>query len=153
MENYDKLLILAIGNPIRGDDGLGPLLIDVLYNKLSSSEKNSDNVYLLNSESTPENHTREIRQLKPSHIIIVDAVEFATNPGNIVIIQKDMIDTFNVSTHSMPISFIINYIEETIGSQVLTIGVQPKEMNLVNVISQEVIESVDELSNLIVDII
>ena len=70
-----------------------------------------------------------------------------------MIIDKDVIDTFNVSTHSMPISFIINYIEETIGSQIITVGIQPKEMNVVNVISPEIIESVEELSNLIVDII
>lgn len=139
---------------MRGDDGLGPLFLDILYDKLVKiTDKNTDNVYLLNSESTPENHTLEIRNLKPSHIIIVDAVEFDTTPGSIIKIDKNQIDTFNVSTHTMPISFIINYIEETVGSEVLTIGIQPKQMNLVNVISDEIKESIEELADYLVEIV
>lgn len=139
---------------MRGDDGLGPLFLDILYDKLVKiTDKNTDNVYLLNSESTPENHTLEIRNLKPSHIIIVDAVEFDTTPGSIIKIDKNQIDTFNVSTHTMPISFIINYIEETVGSKVLTIGIQPKQMTLVNVISDEIKESIEELANYLVEIV
>ncbi|HIH36095.1 MAG TPA: hydrogenase maturation peptidase HycI [Methanosphaera sp.] len=154
LNDYDKLLIFTIGNSFRGDDGLGPLLSENLYEKLSNlTSKNTDNVFLLNTESTPENHTHEIRTLHPSHIIIIDAVEFEANPGEMLIIQKEQIDTFNISTHSMPISFIINYIEETIGSKIMTIGIQPKEMKLVNIISDEVKESVDELSDMLVELV
>ncbi|WP_095609206.1 hydrogenase maturation peptidase HycI [Methanosphaera cuniculi] len=152
LDNYDKLLILTIGNPLRGDDGLGPLLSEKLYEKLVNiTDKNTDNIYLLNCETTPENDTSTIRQLKPSHIIIVDAVEFDTTPGEIIIIDKKQIDEFNVSTHSMPISFLINYIEKTIGSKVMIIGIQPEEMLLINKISTPVKESVETLSNIITE--
>lgn len=148
------MLIFTIGNSLRGDDGLGPLLSEKLYEKLSSlTTKNTDNVFLLNTESTPENHTHEIRTLSPSHIIIIDAVEFEASPGEMLIIQKEQIDTFNVSTHSMPISFIINYIEETIGSKIITIGIQPKEMKLVNKVSDEVKDSVEELTDILVELV
>ncbi|MBR0473317.1 MAG: hydrogenase maturation peptidase HycI [Methanosphaera sp.] len=139
---------------MRGDDGLGPLLSEQVYNKLVEiTDKNTDNVYLLNTESTPENHTIEIRNLKPSHIIIIDAVEFEAKPGEMLLINKEQIDTFNISTHSMPISFIINYIEETIGSKIITIGIQPKQMEQINTISEEVKESVEELTNIIVELV
>lgn len=139
---------------MRGDDGLGPLLSERLYDKLVEiTDKNTDDIYLLNTESAPENHTIEIRNLKPSHMIIIDAVEFEANPGEMLIIQKEQIDTFNVSTHSMPISFIINYIEETIGTEVMTIGIQPKEMEKIGIISDEIKESVEELTDMIVEII
>ncbi len=148
------MLIFTIGNSLRGDDGLGPLLSEKLYEKLSSlTTKDTDNVFLLNTESTPENHTHEIRTLSPSHIIIIDAVEFEASPGEMLIIQKEQIDTFNVSTHSMPISFIINYIEETIGSKIITIGIQPKEMKLVNKVSDEVKDSVEELTDILVELV
>ncbi|WP_323737492.1 hydrogenase maturation peptidase HycI [Methanosphaera sp. ISO3-F5] len=146
--------MFTIGNTMRGDDGLGPLLSEQVYNKLVEiTDKNTDNVYLLNTESTPENHTIEIRNLKPSHIIIIDAVEFEAKPGEMLLINKEQIDTFNISTHSMPISFIINYIEETIGSKIITIGIQPKQMELINTISEEVKESVEELTNIIVELV
>lgn len=147
-------MIFTIGNSIRGDDGLGPLLSDTLYEKLVKiTDKNTDNVYLLNTESTPENHTHEIRTLNPSHMIIIDAVEFDAQPGEMLIIKKEQIDTFNVSTHSMPISFIINYIEESIGTKIITIGIQPKQMNLINHISDEVKESVNQLTDILVELI
>ncbi len=70
-----------------------------------------------------------------------------------VLIDKDDIDTFNVSTHTMPISFIINYLEETVGCNIITVGIQPKDMKMVNMISDEVRRSVDELSTKIVELI
>ncbi len=83
----------------------------------------------------------------------MDAVEFEAQPGEMLIIQKEQIDTFNVSTHSMPVSFIINYIEETIGSKILTIGIQPKQMDLINKVSDEVKTSVEELSDKLVELV
>ena len=83
----------------------------------------------------------------------MDAVEFDINAGSIVVLDKKQIDTFNVSTHTMPISSIINYIEETIGSKILTIGIQPKQMNLVNKISEDVKNSVDELTDMLVELV
>ena len=121
-----------------------------MYDKLT---KVTDNIYLLNAGTAPENHTIEIRKLKPSHIIIIDAVEFDITPGSIIKIEKEQIDTFNLSTHTMPISFIINFIEETVGSTFFTIGIQPKDMTLVNVISDEVKESIEELTDLLVEIV
>jgi hydrogenase 3 maturation protease len=154
LKDYDKLLVFTIGNSLRGDDGLGPLLSDRLYDKLVKiATKSTDKVFLINTESTPENHTHEIRTLNPSHIIIIDAVEFDAKPGEMLVIHKEQIDTFNVSTHSMPISFIINYIEETIGSKIMTIGIQPKEMKLVNKVSEEVKYSVEELTDMFVELV
>lgn len=139
---------------MRGDDGLGSMLSEQLYEKLIKiTDKNTDNVYLLNTESTPENHTHEIRNLKPTHIIIIDAVEFEAKPGEMLLIHKEQIDTFNISTHSMPISFLINYIEETIGSKIITIGIQPKQMEIINTISEEVKTSVEELTDMIVELV
>ncbi len=86
-------------------------------------------------------------------MIIIDAVEFDAAPGEMLIIDKEQIDTFNVSTHSMPISFIINYIEESIGCKIITIGIQPKQMNLVNKVSDEVKDSVNELIEIIIELI
>ena len=120
---------------------------------MNITDKNTDNIFLLNTESTPENHTLEIRNLKPSHILIVDAVEFDAKAGEMLIIPKNQIDNFGISTHSMPVSFIINYIEESIGSEVFTIGIQPKEMNLVNKVSDEVTLSVEKLVDIIVILI
>jgi len=142
---------MGIGNTLRGDDGLGPKLIDLIYDKLVNSNINSDNVYLLNAATAPENHTIEIREINPSHLIIIDAVEFNQEPGSFIIVDKNQIDTFNFSTHTMPISFLINYLEDSVGCKVLTMGIQPEDMTLVDTISNPARESMDELVELIVN--
>lgn len=151
MKGYDKIVIMGIGNTLRGDDGLGPMLIDILYDKLVNSSINSDDVYLLNAGTAPENHTIEIREINPTHVIIVDAVEFNQEAGNFIIVNKEQIDTFNFSTHTMPVSFLINYLEDSVGCEILTLGIQPKDMKLVNIISDEVKESIEELSEKIIE--
>lgn len=142
---------MGIGNTLRGDDGLGPKLIDLIYDKLVNSSINSDNVYLLNAATAPENHTIEIREINPSHLIIIDAVEFSQEPGSFIIVDKNQIDTFNFSTHTMPISFLINYLEDSVGCNVLTMGIQPKDMTLVDTISTPAQQSMEELVELIVN--
>lgn len=141
---------MGIGNTLRGDDATGPKLIDIIYEKLVNSEVDSDNVYLLNAATAPENHTIEIRQINPSHLIIIDAVEFSDVPGSFIIVDKKQIDTFNFSTHTMPISFLINYLEESVGCEILTLGIQPKDMTLVDTISDEVNSSIEELAETII---
>lgn len=77
LENYDSLLILGIGNDIRGDDGLGPYIInqlsilkDFILNNSNQNDLNNninqnelinqdndfeffDNVYDINTGNTP----------------------------------------------------------------------------------------------------
>ena len=141
---------MGIGNTLRGDDATGPKIIDLLYERLVNSDVDSDNVYLLNAATAPENHTIEIREINPSHLIIIDAVEFEETPGSFIIVDKKQIDTFNFSTHTMPISFLINYLEDSVGCEIMTLGIQPKDMTLVDTISPEVKKSIEELAEVII---
>lgn len=141
---------MGIGNTLRGDDATGPKIIDVIYERLVNSDVDSDNVYLLNAATAPENHTIEIREINPSHLIIIDAVEFSSVAGSFIIVDKKQIDTFNFSTHTMPISFLISYLEDSVGCKILTLGVQPKDMTLVDTISDEVNRSINELAETII---
>lgn len=141
---------MGIGNTMRGDDATGPKIIDLLYERLVNSDVDSDNVYLLNAATAPENHTIEIREINPSHLIIIDAVEFDQEAGSFIIVDKKQIDTFNFSTHTMPISFLINYLEDSVGCEILTLGIQPKDMTLVDTLSSEVKESIEQLAEAII---
>ena len=54
LENCDNLLILGIGNDIRGDDGLGPYIINQLSilkkNILNKSNLNDNNQEIIKNE-------------------------------------------------------------------------------------------------------
>jgi hydrogenase 3 maturation protease len=136
--------VLAIGNELRGDDGLGPLFAK----KLSQIINDSSNVVVIDGGTVPENFTGSLRNEKPTHVILIDAVEMNGNPGDIEFIEKERISQFNVSTHAMPISFLIKYLETTSSFKIILIGIQPKKMVLGEEVTLEVENSINDLVNI-----
>lgn len=132
---------MAIGNELRGDDGLGPLFAKKLFEITNDSSK----VVVIDGGTVPENFTGSLRKEKPSHVILIDAVEMNGNPGDMKLIEKERISQFNVSTHAMPISFLIKYLETTSSFKIILIGIQPKKLVLGEEITIEVENSLNDL--------
>lgn len=102
-----------------GDDGAGPYLYQLLTeNPLSDWE-------VIDGGSAPENVAHQIRQLRPKRLLIVDAADMELSPGKIRIIDKDAIaELFFVSTHNMPLNFLIEQLEDDI-AEIVFVGIQP----------------------------
>ena len=132
-------MILGIGNEIKGDDGLGPIIAK------KSSALFDKNIIVFDGGTVPENYTGSIRKEKPTHIVLIDAVDMKKEPGYIRVVEKEEIANYNISTHAMPISYLIKYIETTIGAQIILVGVQPKSMGFAEPVSKEVEKSIDEV--------
>jgi hydrogenase 3 maturation protease len=135
-------VILGIGNEMRGDDGLG----SILAQKLSNLENN--NVTVFDGKTVPENFTGAIKRETPSHIIILDAVEMNEPHGHIKLVAKEEIANYSISTHAMPLSFLIKYLESTTPVEIMLIGIQPENMDLFCEISPKIQESVNYVFNL-----
>ena len=131
-------VILCIGNRYGGDDGVGPYIA----NNLKNQENN--NFYIIDSGIIPENYTSVIKKLNPKNLIIIDAVEMNLKPGDIRIIKKEKIGLMHISTHNIPISLLINYLEKYI-KNIYFIGIQSKRMS--GELSKEVKKSADLLIN------
>ena len=144
-ENYSKIIFLCIGNDMRGDDAIGPLIA----RNLAKLFKNQPELLVINAETVPENYTGVIRKEKPSHIIFIDAVEMEMDPGSIKLVKYDEIAEYNISTHAMPLSFMIKYLESFTDAKLLLIGIQPKNMEMSNPVSEEVKTGVEELTRIL----
>lgn len=116
------LVILCIGNKYGGDDGIGPYIAKNLINK------KNDNFYVIDSGTTPENYTSMIKKLNPKILIIIDAVEMGLKPGDIRIIDKEKIGVMHISTHNIPISLLISYLENYV-KKIIFIGIQSGKMS------------------------
>ena len=147
-EDHKLVIFLCIGNVMRGDDAIGPIVAE----KLNVIFKKQKDLIIINAETVPENYTGLIRKEEPSHIIFIDAVEMERNPGDIKLIQSNEIANYSISTHAMPISSMIKYIESFTDAKMLLIGVQPKNMELSNSVSNEVKNGVEELSTILKNI-
>ena len=144
-ENYTKIIFLCIGNDMRGDDALGPL---IAKNLEEIFQKKLD-LMVINSETVPENYTGLIRKEKPSHIIFIDAVEMKMNPGDIKFIHGEEIADYSISTHAMPLSFMIKYLKSFTDARILLIGIQPKNLEMSHDISEVVKNGVEKLTEII----
>jgi hydrogenase 3 maturation protease len=141
LKGYEKIVILGIGNEIKGDDGLGPI---IAQKSLLLFDKNK-NITVFDGGTVPENYTGLIRKENPTHIILVDAVDMKKKPGYIRVVRKEEIAKYNISTHAMPVSFLIKYMETTVNAQIILIGIQPKSMGFADPISKEVEKSIDDV--------
>ena len=113
-------LIMCIGNIDGGDDAIGPYIAD----KLQSNK----HITVINCGTAPENYTSSIKKYNPKRLIIIDAVEMDLEPGEIRIVPKEKIGRMHISTHGIPISILMDYLEKHI-EKIFFIGIQPKTIS------------------------
>ena len=112
---------MCIGKRDGGDDAVGPYIADRL-------KKDSDDFVVLDCGVAPENFTSVVKKHAPKDLIIVDAVEMGLKPGEIRIVPKEKIGVMTISTHGIPASVLMNYLEKYV-KEIFLIGIQPKNMS------------------------
>lgn len=123
------------------DDGIG------LY--ISENLNDLKDINLINAENVPENYVSRILKLKPQVLIVIDAMDFSSNPGDIKLFKESEIINYSSSTHSISLKMIIDYVKEELNFDFYLIGIQPKNIGLGNNFSREVLKSADKLISLI----
>ena len=144
LKEHQKVVILGIGNDMRGDDAVGTVLAQKLAKIFTENQK----ITVFDGKTVPENFTGAIRKERPSHIILVDAVDMNKKPGQIELISRKQIANYNISTHAMPLSFLIKYLKSTCPAELIIVGIQPKTTILVNKMSVEIENSIEMLLKL-----
>ncbi|MBE6499331.1 MAG: hydrogenase maturation peptidase HycI [Methanobrevibacter thaueri] len=125
LKNYNKLIILGVGNELKTDDGVGPFIIKKLKEENIENEK----LIFINAETVPENFTGKIRKENPTHLIIIDACLMNSKPGNMQIVNKKDFANIGISTHSMSLSFFVKYLEKDTDFKITFVGIEPETMN------------------------
>jgi len=140
-----RLLVLTVGNELRSDDGLGPYLASLIQETMVKRGH-----LLINAGTVPENFTGKIRSENPSHILIVDAVEMREDPGTVRFIERDSISEYSISTHAMPLSFLVRYLEDQGDYRIALMGVQPENLEFGTELSPVVEGAVRDLAGVII---
>lgn len=143
LNGSQKVVVLGIGSELRGDDSAG-----ILVAKKLEKEKLPGLTVLIGG-TAPENMTGEIKRLRPSHLIIVDAADMKETPGTIRLVDPDEVGGYSFSTHSLPIKVLINYLLEYFPCKVTLIGIQPKNISFGNSLSPEIEDAVESVTQLI----
>lgn len=132
-------VVFTVGNVMRGDDGAGPLLAEFLEAEPASGWE------VVDGGASPENHIHQVRALSPERVLIIDAADMECAPGAVRRIDKDCVaDHFLVTTHAIPLNFLIASLRETI-PDIAFLGIQPKEVGFYAPMSPEVRRGVEGL--------
>lgn len=127
-----KSVICGIGNPLRGDDGIGYLVVKTIQHHFKDG-----NILPIACGSTPENYVQKIRRFCPDNIVIIDAVDMGKPTGTVTLIDIQTILGRRMSTHRLPINIFIEYLKRYVKAKIIFIGIQPKSISFNAKISAE----------------
>ena len=146
-EERGKTVIIGVGNPLRGDDGVGMKILEYL------EDMDLPDVMLLNTETVPEAFTGKVSEYEPTHVLLVDAANFRGEPGDAKLINSAQIGGTAVSTHSLPLTIFITYIEKTLNVKVKLLGIQPKRIEFYTEMTPELEEASKKISEILIKIL
>ncbi|MBU1630420.1 MAG: hydrogenase 3 maturation endopeptidase HyCI, partial [Candidatus Omnitrophica bacterium] len=128
-----KVVIVGIGNILRGDDAFGPVFIEKIKEHIDA--------ICIDAGNAPENYVGKIAKLKPDTILIVDAVHLDLKPGEYEILGKNDINKSGFTTHTLSPVMFIEYLEKEIDANIYILGIQPKNTSFGEEISGNVAET------------
>lgn len=136
-----RFLIMGIGNRLRGDDAIGPLLIDRLQGKVIAD--------LLDAGDVPENYLGVIESARPETILVADAVDFGAQPGEVALFSLDQLSNITVSTHNASLQLLFKALQLDPPPDVLLLAVQPADIIFGEPLSLPVMETLNMLARIL----
>ncbi len=137
-----RVAFVGVGNRLRGDDAIGPALIDLLKGRVPNA---------IDADNAPENVTSAIRRLEPQAIIFIDAAGLGdAPPGHARIVEAKDVEKIGATAHNISLEAVMEYLKETTGADVFMLGVQPERIGEGEGISPGLRRPLEELARAIV---
>jgi coenzyme F420 hydrogenase subunit delta len=155
---YNKsMVVFGCGNPLIGDDGFGPKVIQYYKEHFDIPEP----VCLMNVETSIRKvlFNIMISDIKPTHIVVIDAIDAGRQPGELFTINiedfpENKIDDF--SMHQLPTSNLLKELRDFCNIKITILSAQveniPDEVRpgLSTVMEQTIPFMCEKLSELII---
>jgi hydrogenase 3 maturation protease len=142
-----RVVVLGVGNIGRGDDGAGVLAAAALKKELG--QRGRPRLKILIGHETPESLTGEIRRFQPDLVLILDAALSRKKPGSIFLLKKTDMAVEDISTHRIPLSLLVEYLEKSVGCRVRVLGIEPRSCREGASLSAPVRKAVETLASLL----
>ena len=139
--------IVAIGNILRGDDGLGQRFIELLK---TSPVRAS----LFDCGTAPENYIFPILSTACDTVVLVDAADLEIPPGEARVFGLDSVSSVSFSTHNPSPRLFTDLLKTGKDDlNIFFVCVQPKTTALGQGLSGEVLEGVNSLAGIFSEIL
>ena len=135
-----SVVVAGIGNAIRRDDFVGVKIVEGLRSKVS------DHVHLIECETVPESFVDEIIEVRPTHVLLVDAALLGLRPGTAHLYQaEEVLNVPSISTHTMPLRVLCDYVRQLTGADIALVLIEPKDTDFGEGMSVELQEAADRV--------
>lgn len=123
--------VMSIGNPIKSDDNIGNIILDRL---------NVEDVKKIKGETTPENFIDKLKIYE--EIVIIDALQFGGEVGEVRVFELDDIKDVIISTHNITFNLLQKFLPN---SKIKIIGIQTKNIDLEIGLTEELQSKMDQI--------
>jgi len=137
-----RILLLGVGNRLRGDDAVGSLLVERLQGKV--------NIPMIDAGDVPENYLGPIEDSGADIVLVVDAADMGANVGDVAVFDIEQVQGLSVSTHTANLGLMFKVIPSEKRPQVILLGIQPGNLDLGQGLSKSVQETLDSLDEMLV---
>jgi len=138
-----SILLLGVGNRLRGDDAVGSLMVERLKGKV--------NIPLIDAGDVPENYLGPIEESGAEVVLVVDATEMGGNVGDVAIFDIEQVQGMSISTHMANLGLMFQVIPPEKRPQVILLGIQPGNMELGQALSEPVHATMENLAEILVN--
>jgi hydrogenase 3 maturation protease len=119
-----RLAIMGVGSELRADDAAGLIVADLA----ERATRRRGDVLVVKACTAPENFLGVVIGFEPSHLAIVDCAELDAPPGTVRLFPVQAIGGVSSSTHSLPLSIVIDYLRKSHPCEVIVVGIQPENL-------------------------
>ncbi|MDD5557911.1 MAG: hydrogenase maturation protease [bacterium] len=112
-----RIVLVGVGNTLRGDDGAG----SVLAARLRAAGKR----LAFDAGAAPENHAGPVAASSPETVIIADAARFGGAAGEARLFAPGRLAPGGLSTHDPSAALLARYLGERCGCEVVILGIEP----------------------------
>src|SRR3989337_1603067 len=102
------------------DDFVGIKIVEKLHGKVSKK------VSLIECETVPESFLQEIIDLRPTHVLLIDAATLGLKPGEARLVFPERVADFPaITTHVLPLRIFCEYITQATKAKIGLLLIQP----------------------------
>ena len=143
----ERVVVAGIGNPIRKDDFVGVKIMQDLQGKVPK------NVYLIECETVPESFMQEIVDLKPSHVLLIDAAVLGLKPGTTRLVFPEQVTNFPaITTHMLPLRIFCEYITKMTETKIALLLIEPENSEFGEGLTPEVQKAAEKIIKIMLEL-
>ncbi len=133
-----RVVVVGVGNPLRADDGVGPLVAARLAAALPGR--------VVDAGAAPETHVGAILEARPEVVLFVDAADHGGMPGSCCLATAGDLAARVPSTHAGGLALVARLLEAG-GARCWLAGVQPGSLAAGGPMSPEVTAAGEALAD------